>query len=54
MTVDEAAKLLGLPRASAYRYAKAGHLPTVRFGRRVYVVRAKLTDMLPPEDEAAA
>jgi excisionase family DNA binding protein len=54
ISVEEAAKLLGLKRASAYRYAAAGQLPVKRYGRRVYVVRAKLADILPPDGEAAA
>ncbi|WP_309117763.1 helix-turn-helix domain-containing protein [Saccharothrix sp.] len=57
MTIPEAAKFLGLSRASAYRYANAGQLPTKRYGRRVYVVRALLTESLTlndaPEVEAA-
>jgi predicted site-specific integrase-resolvase len=53
--VKEAATLLGLKRASAYRYAKAGQLPVKRYGRRVYVIRAKLADvLLPPDGEMAA
>jgi hypothetical protein len=44
-----AAQLLGIPRASAYRYAQAGTLPVKRFGRRVYVVTAKLRDLFEPE-----
>jgi excisionase family DNA binding protein len=50
MSVPEAAKFLGLSRASAYRYAEAGLLPTKRFGRRVYVVRARLSDLLESND----
>lgn len=42
MPVPDAAKMLGISRASAYRYADAGLLPTRRFGRRVYVVREQL------------
>ncbi|MEU7524662.1 helix-turn-helix domain-containing protein [Saccharothrix sp. NPDC042600] len=54
MTIPEAATFLGLSRASAYRYANAGQLPTKRYGRRVYVVRALLTESLNvPEVEAA-
>ena len=30
--LPEAAQLLGIPRASAYRYAQAGTLPVKRFG----------------------
>lgn len=47
ISIAEAAKLLGLKRSSAYRYAKADQLPVKRFGRRVYVIRAALTDVLP-------
>jgi excisionase family DNA binding protein len=46
MSVPEAALFLGLSRASAYRYADAGQLPIKRFGRRVYVVRARLAQLL--------
>jgi len=46
MSVPDAARLLGLKRASAYRYAAAGYLPTRRFGGRIYVIRAKLAEML--------
>lgn len=41
-----AARLLGLSRASAYRYAAAGELPVRRFGRRVYVLRSGLAALL--------
>jgi hypothetical protein len=33
--VPRAAKLLGISRAAAYRFASAGDLPTKRLGRRV-------------------
>ncbi len=46
MSVPEAAIFLGLSRSSAYRYAEAGLLPIKRFGRRVYVVRARLHEFL--------
>lgn len=51
--VPMAAALLGLSRASAYRYAAAGELPTKRFGRRIYVItnriRGLLEDPMPEE-----
>jgi excisionase family DNA binding protein len=53
MSVPDAAKFLGLSRASAYRYAEAGLLPIKRFGRRVYVVRARLTEFLATADTTA-
>jgi excisionase family DNA binding protein len=51
--VPTAAKLLGISRAAAYRFADAGALPTKRLGRRVYIVTAKLREFVMTEDEAA-
>jgi excisionase family DNA binding protein len=54
ISVPKAAAILGLTRATAYRYAAAGELPTRRFGgRRVYVVTAKLRALIEPGGEAA-
>jgi excisionase family DNA binding protein len=44
--VPYAAKLLGLPRSSAYRLAESGELPTRRLGGRVYVITAKLLEIV--------
>lgn len=46
ISLPEAARMLGISRASAYRYAAAGQLPVKKFGRRVYVVRAQLAEFL--------
>ncbi|GAA0905797.1 helix-turn-helix domain-containing protein [Pseudonocardia zijingensis] len=54
MSVPDAAAFLGLSRASAYRYAEAGLLPTKRFGRRIYVVRARLNEVLESSDSPEA
>ena len=51
--VPQAAKLLGISRAAAYRFASTGDLPTKRLGRRVYVVSAKLRQFINTEDKAA-
>lgn len=51
--VPQAAELLGISRAAAYRFATSGDLPTKRLGRRVYVVSAKLRKFIDLEDEAA-
>jgi excisionase family DNA binding protein len=51
--VPQAAKLLGISRAAAYRFASAGDLPTKKLGRRVYVVSAKLRDFIENEGRAA-
>lgn len=54
LRVATAAKILGLSRATAYRYAAAGELPTLRLGESTYVVTAQLREMLTRGDEAAA
>jgi excisionase family DNA binding protein len=51
--VPEAAKLIGISRAAAYRFASAGELPTKKLGRRVYVVSAKLRQFIEMDGEAA-
>jgi len=46
MTVEEAAKLLGIGRALAYEMARTGKLPTIRFGRRLVVPRRAVERLL--------
>ncbi len=46
VTVQEAARLLGLARASAYEGVRRGEIPTVRIGRRLLVPTALLRRML--------
>ena len=46
MDMEQARELLGMSRSAVYRAAAAGHLPTLRFGRRVYVPTARLLAML--------
>ena len=47
ITVDEAARILGIGRASAYLAAQpGGDLPTVRIGRRLLVPVTALRRML--------
>lgn len=38
--VPRAARMLGISRASAYRLAASGELPSRRLGGRVYVITA--------------
>jgi predicted DNA-binding transcriptional regulator AlpA len=54
ISVPHAAKLLGLARASAYRYAAAGDLPVKRMGGRVYVITAKIRPLIDGSEELAA
>jgi predicted DNA-binding transcriptional regulator AlpA len=44
--VPAAAQLLGISRSAAYRCAATGDLPTTHLGGRVYVVTAKLRELL--------
>jgi excisionase family DNA binding protein len=44
--VEQACALLGISRSAGYRAAAAGELPTLRFGRRVYVPTARLLALL--------
>jgi excisionase family DNA binding protein len=48
-SIEEAAAMLGISRASAFQYAKAGKLPVIRLGghkSRLLVPRAALERML--------
>jgi excisionase family DNA binding protein len=45
-SVEEAAQILGISRASAYAYAKSGDLPTIRMGNRLLVPEAALEKLL--------
>jgi excisionase family DNA binding protein len=44
--VPLAAKLLGIPRSTAYHLADTGELPIRRLGGRVYVITAKLYELV--------
>ena len=44
--IPKAARLLGISRSAAYRCAASGDLPTAHLGGRVYVVTAKLRELL--------
>ncbi len=44
--VPQAAGLLGISRASAYRYALSGVLPTTKLGGRVFIHRDRLRAFL--------
>jgi excisionase family DNA binding protein len=45
-TVAEAAALLGLGRSTAYDLIERGELPATRLGRRVFITRPVLTELL--------
>jgi excisionase family DNA binding protein len=46
VSVEEAGQILGISRGAAYRAARTGELPTLRFGRRLIVPTARLLEML--------
>ena len=60
ITVDEAAKALGISRNAAYAGVRANEIPSIRIGRRVLVPKVAFERMLEgaghkprPETEAA-
>ncbi len=48
ITIDEAARELGLSRNAAYDAAKRGDLPTIKMGRRLLVPRIPFEALLNP------
>jgi len=46
LTVDEAAKILGIGRQLAYNRVKTGEIPAIKIGRRLVVPRAALEKLL--------
>jgi excisionase family DNA binding protein len=42
VSIEKAARLLGISRAAAYVYAREGKLPVIRLGSRVLVPKAAL------------
>jgi excisionase family DNA binding protein len=54
LSVEQACELLGVSRSAGYRAAATGDLPTLRWGRRLYVPTARLLALLglPMEEKA--
>ncbi|BBX16563.1 MULTISPECIES: helix-turn-helix domain-containing protein [Mycolicibacterium] len=46
LPVPQAAELLGISRASAYRLAATGELPSRRLGGRIYIVTSELRELV--------
>jgi excisionase family DNA binding protein len=46
LTVEQAARLLGISRGLAYSAARSGQLPTIRLGRRLLVPTARLLELV--------
>lgn len=41
LTVDEAARILGIGRSTAYDAVRAGQIPAIKIGRRLLIPRAR-------------
>jgi excisionase family DNA binding protein len=50
LTVEEAARVLGIGRTLAFEMVRAGQLPVIRLGRRVLVPRPALERLLAGDD----
>ena len=46
LTVEQAAKVLGIGRSTAYELVHTGDIPSLRLGRRIVVPAARLTALL--------
>jgi len=46
LSVEEAGRILGYSRNTAYEAAKRGELPTIRLGRKIRVPRVALQRLL--------
>ena len=46
MNVEEAAKILGISRASAYEAVRKREIPSLRIGKRILVPTSQLEKML--------
>ena len=46
LSVEDAARLLGISRGLAYEAARRGELPVIRLGRRLLVPRARLYELV--------
>ena len=54
MTAEEAAALLGVPRATVYRWLHKGHISPIIVGRRYLLRRSDVKAMLPISGSASA
>ena len=46
ITVEDAARLLGISRGLAYEAVRRGELPVIRLGRRLLVPRQRLYELV--------
>ena len=53
LSVEHAARLIGVSRATTYRMVRDGELQALRVGRRVLVLRKPLMEMLGAEEDTS-
>jgi excisionase family DNA binding protein len=54
LTVEQAAKLLGISRGLAYQGVREGSIPSIRIGRRILIPTARLQALLGADLDAPA
>ncbi len=54
LTVEQAAKVLGIGRSTAYELVHTGDIPSLRLGRRIVVPAARLAGLLFADSAALA
>lgn len=52
VSVEQAARILGIGRTSAYEAAHAGEIPSLRIGKRIVVPKVRLLALLGETAEA--
>jgi len=53
VTVEEAARMIGISRGLAYQMAREKRLPTIRFGKRLVVPKWAIEHLLQVPQETA-
>lgn len=53
LSVEHAARLIGVSRATVYRMVRDGELRAVRVGRRVLILKKPLMEMLEAEEDTS-
>jgi excisionase family DNA binding protein len=53
LSVEHAARLIGVSRTTAYRLVRDGELQALRVGRRVLVLKKPLMEMLGAEEDTS-
>jgi excisionase family DNA binding protein len=53
LSVEHAARLIGVSRSTAYRLVRDGELPAIRVGRRVLILKKPLMEMLEAKEDSS-